>query len=92
MKAKAREKQIITVFRAIQKGSATSTEVSALTGLSVKHCSAHLSELELAGMIRRTRRRIRYSGSKDSIVWEMPESQGRLFEEPPRKAEQGALL
>jgi len=71
-------KQIVSVFKAVEMGAATSTEVSTATGLSVAHCSAHLSELELAGMIRRTGRHVGFNGApRKSIVWEIGEPKER---------------
>lgn len=53
MKRKTRGRQIDRVFTAVKTGCRTSTEVSDLTGLPVKHCSAYLWKLGKMGKIRR---------------------------------------
>ena len=45
------EKQIVRVLEAVMHGSRTTDEISALTGLPFKHCSAYLSELSACGII-----------------------------------------
>jgi hypothetical protein len=62
-------KQIVRVLEAVQAGCRTSTEVSATTGLSVKTCSAWLSELALAGVVQR-RGRVRFGSRGWSHVYE----------------------
>lgn len=44
--------QIARVFAAFVAGSRTTPEVSAITGLPVKHCSAHARELVTRGRLR----------------------------------------
>ena len=47
-------KQIVRVLKAVEKGYATSTEIAALTRLSVKTCSEHLAELVKGGSVEVT--------------------------------------
>ena len=65
-------KQIAAVLDAVDKGSVTSPEVAEETGLSVKHCSAHLAELGSQGLIRRTGRFMwsGKQGGRRTNVWE----------------------
>ena len=69
-KAKISMKQILMVLKAMEQGAETSTEVSAITDLPVKHCSAWLNELRNAGLVRIVRRDyIRFDSGKRSHQW-----------------------
>jgi hypothetical protein len=52
--ARRQATQIAKVERAFVDGSRTTPEVSALTGLSIKHCSAYAHELVKRGKLRET--------------------------------------
>ena len=47
-------KQLSRVLTAIESGALTSVEASELTGLPVRRCSSHLSELLRVGLVRKT--------------------------------------
>lgn len=54
-------KQLTRVFAAMEGGAMTSTEAAELTGLSVKRCSSHLSELCKYGLVVKTGRTVQYA-------------------------------
>lgn len=47
-------KQLARVLTAIESGALTSTDAAEVTGLSVKRCSSHVSELLKCGLVRKT--------------------------------------
>ena len=47
-------KQVARVLKAVDRGALTSVEAAAMTGLSVKRCSSHLSYLLGMGVVRKT--------------------------------------
>lgn len=64
------EKQLVQCLNAVTIGAQTSTEVAAVTGLSIKHCSAWLHELKSMNAIERTGRFVRFgTNRRKSIVW-----------------------
>jgi DNA-binding IclR family transcriptional regulator len=55
------------VLVAVRAGARTSTMVAAATGLTKKHCSAHLRELELGGLVRCDRKNRVRSGERQHL-------------------------
>lgn len=63
-------KQIAQVLRAVRNGATTSRAVVATSGLPIKQVCYWLRELERAGMIERTGRKVLFPGNCCwNIVW-----------------------
>lgn len=67
--------QLEKVLNALAQGAETSTDINAMTGLSIKTCAAYLYKLNREGRVRRESGKRRYTeGGSGSHVYRLVQS------------------
>jgi hypothetical protein len=61
--------QIDLVWKAVKAGAVTSVEVSSVSGLPLKHCTAYMRELEFRGIIERVGLRKFHRGCRPAVEY-----------------------